>query len=341
MLRRLTSLLLAALALSAVPAPAGAATVARPGAATAVREYRGTIAFSRYDAAAGHFRLAIRRPGAAPVDLPVAPADRTFDADIGPDSKGRPQLVYRRCDETCDLFVYSLAAGTGERPVRNANDPEHDDVTPTLWKGRIAWARIYGEQRDRKVVVYTKSLTAPRSRPSTRLPGVPERRCGVDRSCGPTLGRSVDALELWGDNLAQTVSYTCRGCAGTASQELRLVRVSARRSAQIAFQAVGLSGQQLVGPSFFDGWLGWYKACLGDPSGCQGDRHGPFRFGLRHRTYAKAPAGPVRVDGFVDANTRHVQVVGCSSETAPELNRDCRIEEADVGTYRSTRRPAG
>src|SRR5687767_7393587 len=120
---------------------ASAETVATPLAATTVREYQDTVVFSQFSPATQQYRLAVRRAGqAAPELLPVEPADRPFDADIGPDSNGQPQLIYTRCDETCDLFVYSLTRNTGERAVRNANDPENNDVHPTLWRGRIAWA---------------------------------------------------------------------------------------------------------------------------------------------------------------------------------------------------------
>src|SRR5688500_10397182 len=121
--------LLTLLSVLALPAAANATPIAAPGASTAVREFQGTLVFSQFDPAASQYRLAVRRAGAAaPELLGVAPADRTCDADIGPDSNGRPQLIYTRCDETCDLFVYSLTAATGERAVRNANDPEHNDI---------------------------------------------------------------------------------------------------------------------------------------------------------------------------------------------------------------------
>jgi hypothetical protein len=337
-------LLVLALAVAALAAPASALAVpvAAPAGATAVREYQGTIVFSQFDRATSQWRLAIRRAGQPPQLLPVAPGDREFDADIGPDSNGNPQLIYQRCGETCDLFVYSLSGAGGERPVRNANDPERHDTQPTLWRGRIAWARIYGEQQDRKVVVYTKRLTDPRSKRSTRLPGVPERRCGDSEPdiCNTTTGRSVDALELFGDNLAEVVGYLCRGCSGTSQAELRLVRVSTRRSAMIAFQAVGLGGQQLIGPSFVPGGtLAWYKACLGDPEGCRNNAGGPFRYSLSRRTYTKA-TGPVRVDGFADTGARHYEAVGCNEETGePIFNAGCRIEEVDAPAYAATRRP--
>ena len=334
---RLTTLLLVLAA--ALPAVAQAEPVARPGAATQVREHQGILVFSRYDATTREYRLAIRRPGAAAEDVPVAPADRPFNADIGPDSAGRPQLVYERCPETCELFVSTLAGK--ERAVRNANDPERPDVAPTIWKGRIAWARIYGEQRDRKVVVYTKRLTAPRSQPSQRLPGAPERRCGDfgPRRCVTTGGRTVRELELWGDNLAQTVTYDCTSCSGIAQHELRLVDLGDRTAKQIAFQVVGLGGQQLIGPSFHGGRLGWYKACLGDPEGCGGTSHGPWRYGLRYATYSKGRPGPVRLDGFVDLPQRQFRVEGCSQETQGDFNATCRIEEVTPEHYVSARRP--
>lgn len=323
-------------------ASASAETVALPGAATTVREFQGNLVFSQYVPAENHYRLAVRRAGAAtPELLPVAPADRAFDADIGPDSNGRPQLIYQRCDETCDLFVYSLANDTGERPVRNANDPENNDTHPTLWRGRIAWARIYGEQIDRKVVVYTKTLTAPRSRPSTRLPGVPTRRCGdvETRICGPTTGRSVDELELWGTNLAEVVNYQCGGCSGTSQLELRLARVSDHNSRPIAFQVVGLSGQWFAGPSFANGWLGWYRTCLGDPAACQGGNATPFRHNLRSRAYAKGAAGPLRVHGFVDTMAYNLRVENCSEETQGTFNAQCRLEQVPAPDYAPTREP--
>jgi hypothetical protein len=345
--RSLPSLALAACTLALLlPAAAPAAPVATPAGATAVREYQGTIVFSQFVGSgvprqdATPWRLAIRRPGAAPELLDVPPADRPFDADIGPAANGRPQLIYRRCSETCDLFVHSLRPGTGERPVRNANDPDHDDVAPTLWRGRIAWARIYGEQRDRKVVVYTKTLTAPRAQRSTRLPGVPVRRCGdVERRCGPTTGRTVEALELHGDHLAQVVDYGCTGCSGIAQSELRLVSVSDRTATPVAFQVVGLSGQSLLGPSFHGGTLGWYRACLGDPGACQHGRATPFRYRLSTREAAQGAPGPVRLDGFADTGALLYEVVGCNLETSGGFNAGCRIEELPAPAYAPARLP--
>src|ERR687886_2242150 len=345
-MRRL-ALALAVAAVGAVPAAAHADTVAAPSAATAVKEYAGTIVFSQLDRTTNQWFLTVRRAGAAaPERLPVAPSGRAFDADIGPDSAGRPSLVYSRCSNppgvpsACDLFVYSLDGATGERPVRNANDPDHNDTHPTLWRGRIAWARDYGAPDAPNPIVYTKALTAPRSQPSRRLPGVPQRRTGdVDRVSGPTSGRTVQDLELWGSNLALTVSYGCRGCSGIDQSELRLDDLDTGRARQVAFQVVGLSGQTLVGPSFFNGRLGWYKACLGDPAGCQQGQGGPFRYALNVRTYQRAPSS-IRVDGFADTGTLLYEALGCSNDdTDLASNANCRIDAVAPPAYTATRAP--
>ena len=179
------------------------------------------------------------------------------------------------------------------------------------------------------------------STPSTRLPGVPTRRCGDSdpRDCGPTNGRTVFALELYGRHLAQTVSYGCGGCSGTSQAELRLVDVGERTAKQVMFQVVGLSGQSLVGPSFHRGTLSWYRACLGDPAGCQGGRANPYRYEIGTGRGFRAPGGPVRLDGYADTGSVLYAVAGCNFETSGDFNRDCRLEEVAAPAFSAARLP--
>ena len=280
--RTALSLMLALAALVVSPA-AFAVPVAQPGAATAVREHAGILVFSQYHRPSGLWYLTIRRPGEPPQRLPVAASRRPFDADIGPDSAGRPAVVYQRCAgpgvrDGCDLYVFSLSRPTGERAVRNANSVE-SDLHPTLWRGRIAWVRVYGTGARARPVIYTKRLTAPRSQPSERLPGVPRRRCAEDGDrCGATRARTVSALELYGRRLAAVVTYTCDACRGLATVEVRLDDVADGSARQVARLTSGLAGQTAVGPSFFAGRLAWYVSCQGDLSGCDGPRGGPFSY---------------------------------------------------------------
>lgn len=344
---RRISLAIAAIAALTLPAVAHAETIATPGAATSVKEFQGNVVFSQFDAATNQYFLTVRRAGAAaPERLSVAPSARPFDADIGPDSSGRPELIYQRCSPPpgvptgCDLFVFSLANATGERPVRNANDPDHNDTNATIWRGRIAWSRDYGSGSEPNPIVYTKALSATRSQRSRRLPGVPQHRTGdVSGSpARPTSGRTVQDLELWGENLALTVSYGCGGCSGIAQSELRLDDLGDDSARQVAFQVVGLSGQTLAGPSFFNGRLGWYKACLGDPAGCRQGQGGPFRYSLTARTYQRSPDAD-RVDGFADTGTLLYEALGCSEETSGPFNANCRIDAVPPPAYTATRAP--
>ena len=219
--------------------------------------------------------------------------------------------------------MFSLTAATGERPVRNANDPGRNDVGPTLWRGRIAWTREYGTAKSPNPVVYTKLLTAPRSQPSTRLPGVPTTRCAqevglVNPPCGPTTNRSVEALELWGDNLGQIVRYVFEGLAGISQTETRLVRVSDRSSRPIDFVVSGLNGQSLVGPSFFSGRLAWYRSCAVTDVSCK-TFTGPWRYRISARTYQRGAPGPITVSGFADTGTRLYEVVSCPDASITDI----------------------
>jgi hypothetical protein len=286
----------------------------------------------------------VKRPGDTVERLPAAPSATPFEADIGPDSEGRPEVIYQRCGGTavlptgCDLFLLSLTGAAGERPVRGANNPDRNDSGPTLWRGRIAWVREYGTQVRPNPVVYTRTLTGKGSGRSRRVPGVPRRRCGdVEGECGRTTGRAVDALELRGDKLALVVRFACRGCSGIAQSELRLDDVRKGTTREVAFQVSGLSGQSLIGPSFFAGRLAWYKTCFVDPSGCR--RGGQFRYTLSSRRYQRGIASPVRVDGFADTGSLLYQVVGCTPEAVGPVLPGCRLDEVAPPPYERTRAP--
>lgn len=68
--------------------------------------------FSTFDRASGQFLLTVRNPDGTLLrpDVPARPVP--FDADIGPDSNGGPQLIYSRCDEEEPLFGIQPRRGT-------------------------------------------------------------------------------------------------------------------------------------------------------------------------------------------------------------------------------------
>jgi hypothetical protein len=322
-----------------MPAAASAQTIAPTAAVTSVREFDDTLVFSDLDRASGLWHLSVRRAGASLVErLPVAPSPTSFEADIGPDAKGGPMLVYQRCGLDamgvpigCDLFAYSLAGATGERALRSANDPYHDDVEPTIWGGRIAWVRVFGSGSDARPVVYTRTLSAPRSRPSTRLPA------GLRRGMAD---RAVGALELWRDNLALMVDYSCSQCPGIVTRELRLDDLRRHTATKVAVQAIGLASQNLAGPSFFAGHLAWYKACRYAEPACR-TAAGPYRYTLSTRRYAKGTPGPVTVAGFADTGKLLYENLGCAPSPPEPSGPACRIEAVAPPRYAPTRPPLG
>src|SRR5205807_8617499 len=174
-LRRMTlrrALALAALAAALAPAAARAdTTISTLPGPTAVRAWGGTAVLSLLDPASGRHRLATSRGGAAPQAIPgIAPAADPFDADIGPGPDGSAVIVYARCAKrACHLFRTTPAGGV-ETPVARATSRDGSETAPTVWRGRLAFARTYARGSSQ---VYVRPLDAPASVRSTRLPGLP------------------------------------------------------------------------------------------------------------------------------------------------------------------------
>jgi hypothetical protein len=251
---------------------------------TDIREYAGYVLFSRWDGTA--YRLSVLRGGAV-TDLPVRPQATPFDADVGPDSSGSPSAVVSLCDVSCDLHVVGFGAGETPRPVANANTGG-DETDPSIWKGRLVFARTYGT----KVVPYTKLLGAPRSRPSDRLAALPAKRCGaVDPpDCRPIEQADLVGMDLWGRWVGQSWTYQPDDFPGFRQNEIRLTDVARTDTRQVAAMVTGLGGQAYLGPSFAGGRLGFFRACQGDPAGCSTENSGALRYAISSERYEIAGA---------------------------------------------------
>ena len=174
----------------------------------------------------------------------------------------------------------------GERAVRNANDPEHNDVHPTLWRGRIAWARIYGEQRDRKVIVYTKTLTAPRSRRRRACPAcraarrepLADRVASTSSSCGATTSARSSATTC-----ARLLRHRAdRGAARPRVGPQRRARSPARSSGSAASRTPARRSPTA-------GWAGTAPASA-TRRRARAASATPWRHNLRLRRYGRASA---------------------------------------------------
>ncbi len=270
------------------------ATLERP---TEVRELDGTLVYSAFDPAIDAYRLTVRDAQGARA-LPVEPSREPFEADVGTNSKGDPQVIFSLDvgpqaggqAGNRDLFVLTLASNE-VRAVRNANT-NLDERTPTLDEGRIAFSRIFAPGADNpEPVVYTKLLVAPRSRPSTRLPGVPQRRDGRQ-----TLSRRVSELELESGRLGQIVRYSdATQLEGFATHEVRQVDLDERSSRQGGTLTTGLKAQFYVGLSFAEGYLAWYET-----RELEGEGPNPSAGAYRYRPGRayRCAEGPQDLSGF-------------------------------------------
>ena len=248
--------------------------------ATPVREYDGRLLFSRWDGSA--YRLATLHEGQMR-DLPVPPQSEPFDADAGPDSAGNPSAVVSLCDATCDLFVLGFDEGDELRAVRNANTTGKDETDPSIWKGRLVFAREYGT----RVIPYTKRLEAPRSRPSDRLARLPEERCGASTppECRPIEDPELVQMELFGERVAQSWRYQPEGFGGFRQNEIRLTDIDRTNTRQLAYMTTGIGGQTYLGPSFARGRVAFNRVCQGDPGGCSTANSGAIRYRISNGSY--------------------------------------------------------
>ncbi|CAA9525741.1 MAG: hypothetical protein AVDCRST_MAG85-3221 [uncultured Solirubrobacteraceae bacterium] len=125
--------------------------------------------------------------------LPAAGAGKARNFDLGTDANGRTVMAYERCSDElagvytrCHIRVIDLAANTdraaGIRRPRGASDH-----SPSMWRGRIAFARTpRGEGHDRVL------LWSPTTGRTTALPRGPVGSCPPD--CGSL--RSARAYDL-------------------------------------------------------------------------------------------------------------------------------------------------
>jgi hypothetical protein len=248
---------------------------------TPVREYAGWVLFSRWDGSA--YRLATVHEGAVR-DLPVPPSKKPFDADVGPDSHGDPAAVVSVCRSSCDLYTVGFEPGDDLRPIRNANTSNRDEVAPSIWKGRLVFGRRYTAD---ETIPYTKALMAPRSKPSTRLAGLPDERCGAIEPprCRRIEDVTLGAMDLWGRWVAQRWTYQPDDFAGFHQNEIRVTNLARTHTRQVAYGTTGEGGQTYLGPTIAEGRVAFYRACQVDRGGCSTKDSGAIRYRISTEKY--------------------------------------------------------
>lgn len=262
---------------------------------TEVKAYAGVAIYSMWDGSA--YRLVASRAAATPQILPVPPQDKPFDADIGPDERGRATVALSRCGRAasdCGLYVLRLGSRRLVK-LRSTDDARLPETRPTVWRGRVAWLR--GSPGGRRV--YVRRLRDPRSVRSMALMGVPAHA-------------SVKEIELYGRHLAIS-TVTDREDAGICGQkEVRLVDLSSRRVRLVGSQLCGLNGQSWIGLSFAAGSLYVARFCAGSPGACES--FGAYRYALRTGAYQLARFGRHLTGWAYDGNGRAYEARDPSGE---------------------------
>jgi hypothetical protein len=293
---------------------------------TSIRSWRGVAVFSVFDEAARGFRLHVSRDGAAPEPLAVPVQGRPFDADVGPDSAGRPVVIYSRCRTItvvrrggCNLYRYSLTSGRESR-IAVASLGGVEEVAPTIWRGRIAWARAGDVPR-----IYTRALDAPRARRSQRLADIPPRLCRSG-------GCEVKELELRGTRLAVNFGYPGPVC----NNGRILLGTVAGRFTRVAETTCGLNGQNFIGLSFDTRNLYYARFCASEPVGCGRSRFGAFRVSLSSGRAALARFGRRLTGWSYDSAGRAFEVLApdgpngyCGNSLPEEPSPECRVVRSD------------
>lgn len=161
------------------------------------------------------------RRGGQEMRLPIAPRALPFDVDLGPDDEGGVVAVYSRCErqpsyheseldaarntgyaampypvwtasEGCDLFRFDFST-MQESKVAGASTDQASEMLPSIWKDKIAFARVYEQREGTRGVNPYLYVRALEGGASERQPGGSR---GVSGLPGPT------RLDLYGRRLA-------------------------------------------------------------------------------------------------------------------------------------------
>jgi hypothetical protein len=309
--------------LAAAPALADE-TVATVAAPTPVSAHAGRLAWSSFDPARNAYVLMTEAAGVTS-EVPIRPRSVPFDVDLGPDTNGDTIAAYSRCSREpprrdpaignaftqlpdwrrgrgCDLYKFDFATGRESR-IATANSLSGSEFLPSVWEGRVAFARVYERRRGRageRPYLYVRALEGAgrsvRIPAGTRskgrfCPGRRPRRCKLLVEPGPT------GLDLWGRRLALGWDS---GEVDGASSTIYLETIRGRRATKKLISRVSsgnVEGDEIESPAIVDGQVGWVLARFGDTTGNALQR---YRIKTRARSEAKLPPPAVQAqDPFV------------------------------------------
>lgn len=240
--------LLALAALLLFAAPAAADPIAQVGDQGPIAAHGGWVVWSARQGAA--FRLFAWHDGTT-TELKVRGRQRPFDVDIGTDARGRAVATFSRCRGFHTIPAYEIRREVGTdcriRVVdlksgreRGGGVPEPrgvSDAWPSMWRGRIAFARRQPKlHRDvDQVVLWHHGLTSLRhGAMPTRCPFPTAKDCAGIRSSGEVTG-----LDLGARLVAFSWRIQAPAVYGHGGFEVRADRLSDGSSALVGSGYIG------------------------------------------------------------------------------------------------------
>jgi len=240
----LASLLLLAALPPAAHAQSADVVLAPAPDSAAITAHGGHVVLSKRDPQTGTWALVRWHAGIVDV-LPVAQRSVPFDADAGPDSGGRPVVVYSRCRQEprltpglaptpdwqtargCDVYELSLTGTPTERKLTAVSSASQSETTPSTWRGGVAFVRHADNAFVPKVL-----YLAPGAKRLRSLGGGSVQTCSGAGHCGFSQRHDgVDQLDLGPSRAAYVWRMTGGSVYGTGVVwELRAVPLAGGRS---------------------------------------------------------------------------------------------------------------
>jgi hypothetical protein len=318
----LLAVLAGATTIQAAPAAADAtlATAARP---TPISAHAGRVVWSAWDTSSGHFVLMTVTAGAPVQRVPVPPRSVPFDVDLGPDAQGETVAAYSRCHRDppgrrpavgnalaqmpewsaargCNLHQFNFTTGRETR-IADANAPDASQFLPTVWKTRVAFARVYERRRGRlgdRAYLYTRAVTgAERSRQVPAGNRSRLRTCsGRPVRCRYTVEPGPTSLDLAGRRLA--LGWDTADTNGPVSS-VYLDTIGERRTRRQTLSSLGsgeIQAQELIGPTIDSGRVTWARVLFGDST-----ENGLRRYSMFDGSRERAVVPPAGTSAFLQS----------------------------------------
>jgi hypothetical protein len=333
------------------PSPASAdetvTTVTRP---TMISAYGGRLAWSSFDATRNRYSLMTRAPDGTTTAVPVQPRSVPFDVDLGPNRSGGVVAAYSRCRHDpprrdpalgnaiaqlpawsrargCDVYRFDFTTGRETR-IAAASSRHASEFLPSVWKTKVAFARVYEGRpgrAGRRAHLYLRPLRGHGGR--SLLAGIrsTQQLCtGRQTFCRLKVEPGPTTIDLAGRRLA--LAWDSGDQVGPTSNIYleRIQRRGIRKNLLHRVSSGDIQGAEIVGAAITSGRVNWGLALFGDIT-----RSSMRRFAIADGARDEAVLPPTP---FQDAFLRPVLSSTVSGSTAYYLLSGRTVDEPGCST---------